>query len=181
MRIVRLAGVPDLFEPLQGLDDHEGLLNRVRPGSKGARGVLGIAVDLHLEPDRANLRAQKLRLERLRDERRLGAIAASQTRQRAVAGALLLDHRLEKNLGRGLHAEAFESLERIETRRQSGLHIAGSASVHPAVPDRRFVRITCPVLARSGGNDVDVTVENERTPFGDAWRIPCDDIVGVVI
>jgi hypothetical protein len=88
MRIADLAGVPDLFEPLQRPDDQESLLNGVRPGRKSGRGMLWIAIDLHLEPDWANLRAQKLRLERLGDEGRLGAIAASQTRQPAVAGAL---------------------------------------------------------------------------------------------
>ena len=57
----------------------------------------GIAAHLQAKPDHADLRAHHVAAGRFRNEAGIGAIAALQGRERADAGALLLDHGLKVN------------------------------------------------------------------------------------
>src|SRR6266852_5144626 len=97
-RIVAAPRVPVLLEPVQRLHDAVGGLDRV-----GARARLanmnGNAADMNLEPQDADLRADQLVPHRLRNQRGVGAVAAFQARERAVAGAFLLDDRLDVDVG----------------------------------------------------------------------------------
>src|SRR5437773_453210 len=65
---------------------------------------------------------------RLRNETSIGAVAARQRRQRAVAGALLLGHRLHVDVGGGPKVETAQRIEREHHRRDAGLHVVGAAT-----------------------------------------------------
>ena len=140
-----------------------------------------MAGDLDLEPHDADLRHGEHARRRLGNERGIGAIAALQAGQRAVAGAFLLDDRLLVDVGRRLVAQRAERAQRKDVEDEAGLHVARAAAIHPAVLDRGLERIARPHLVRPFGHDVDMAVQDQRRPFR-AGRPPgADHVPGVVV
>ena len=99
---------------------------------------------------------------RLRDEAGIGAIAALQGRERADAGALLLDHGLEMNARGRLQAGGLDRIQRIERADGARLHVAGAAAVHLAVLDDRRERRRLPHVERPGRHHVAMALQDQR-------------------
>jgi hypothetical protein len=163
--------VPLGFELLQRLDQMVGCGDRVRAGT-GLEHVHGMAAHFEAKPDHADLRAHHLAGRRLRNEAGVGTIAALQGRERASAGALLLDHGLKMNPRGRLEARGLDCVERIECADGTGLHVTGAAAVHPAVLHHRRKRRALPHLQRSGRDHVAMALQDQgfagvvRRPVG---------------
>ncbi len=121
-----------------------------------------MALHPDLEPQHAHVGAHQHVLLGFRDDHGIGAVAAQQRRQGAVAGAFLFDHRLEIDGGpRGIARRA-HGIVGVQIGNQPGLHVGRAATVHPAVDDGRVPRRAAPHVDRSGRHHVDVSVQDER-------------------
>ena len=121
-------------------DDRERRLDRVR-ALLCIAGVRRRARDVDVEPEHADLRDRDRRGERLGDHTRVRPEAADRALERAVAGALLLDDRLQ------LHRR-----ERREPEAASALHGArGSRRARPSCRRRRGRRASRRRARRENG------------------------------
>ena len=173
-----LHRVLDMAEPGMALrplvdarrEGHE-VGNVVIGGEDGAGAGLGLqhmnrlAENAQAEPDRAELGAKQLVLHRLGDQAGVGAVAALERRQRAVAGALLLAHRLDEHVARRGEAGVAERVEREHHGRDADLHVVGAAAMHEAVFDQRLERRMAPLLQRPRRHDVDMALKDEAASF----------------
>ncbi len=107
------------------------------------------AAHAQAEPHHADMGAGDGGVGRLRDQHRVGAVAAGQGGERAVAGAFLLRHGLHVDVGRRLQPGVADRVQREHHRRHALLHVAGAAAVQPLVPDRRLERRGGPQLRRA--------------------------------
>ena len=121
--VVDFLLVPLLLELAQLLDQAIGGLDGVRAGI-GLVDMDRVAGDLDLEPHHADLRDGERAARRLGNQRSLGAIATLQAGQRAVAGALFLDHRLLIDVGGRHVAQRTERAERKDIEDQPRFHVA---------------------------------------------------------
>ena len=122
--LVRVAAlVPGRLEPAQRRDDPVGGVDGVRAGAHVAH-MDGVAAHLDLKPQHAGVRPHELLLLGLRDQHRIGLVAAQMRHQRAVAGRFLLDDRLHVDGRGGLQPDPLERVEREEVRGMAGLHVA---------------------------------------------------------
>ena len=103
-RVLLAAAVPVLLQPVQRLHDAVGCLDRIGAG-RGFADMHRHAADMDLEPQHADLATDEPVPHRLGDEHGVGAVAALQAGEGAVAGALLLDHRLHMHVGGRLVAD----------------------------------------------------------------------------
>src|ERR1700677_4226514 len=127
--------------------------------------MLRVALDMDAKPDKADFRPHQLWLQRFRYESAVGVVATLQAGQRTVAGAFLFDDGLEMDRGRGREAGGANRVEGEQRSRKSGFHIAGAATVHPLSVDARLEgrrRPTTPVPCR---HDIDMAVEDQRSPM----------------
>ena len=145
------------------------------------RDMGGPAADLDLEPHDADIGAHQAVMGRLGDQRGVRVIAAHQARQRAVAGAFLFGDRLEVDMGRRLHARPFQRVKGEQIGRQAGLHVAGSAAVHPAVLDGGLIGREAPHVDRAGRHHVDMPVQDQRPADRLARTVGAHHIDRVVI
>jgi hypothetical protein len=113
---------------------------------------------------------------RLGDQRRVGAVAADQRGERAVAGALLLGDGLDVHVRGRLEAGGAERVHREDHRGDARLHVVRAAAVHPAVADRRAEGREAPHLRGAFGHDVDVALEDEAVPGGVPGAVGGDDL-----
>ena len=178
--VVRLPGVPLLFEFAELLDEAVRRLDGVGSGV-GLVDMHRMAGDLDLEPHDARLRDREHAGRWLRDEGGVGAVAALQAGERAVAGAFLLDHRLLVDVRRRHVAQRAQRAQREDVQDQPGLHVARTAPVHPAVLDVGVVGIAGPHLVRPLGHHVDVAVEDQRPALGIGGTPGADHVPGIVI
>ncbi|MPL60859.1 hypothetical protein SDC9_06421 [bioreactor metagenome] len=172
--------VPARLEPVQGLDQREGRLNRIRAAA-GIGDMGRQAAQMHLTPDHPELRGDEAFLEGLGDQCRIGAIAAQQTGKGAVAGAFLLDHRLHEDIGRRLQPERAQRIEREEVRGEPGLHVARAAAVKPAVLDAGREGRGAPHLLGACRHHIDMAVQDQRAALAAAAAMAADDVPGVLI
>ena len=98
-----------------------------------------------------------------------GTIAPSARSSRAIArppGArrLLLRDRVHDQVALEADAEPGEHLGGERHARDAALHVARPAAVHATVRDDGRERVVRPALARLDRDDVDVAVEQQRTP-----------------
>ena len=163
MAIAFRALVPFGLEVFQRLNQMIGRRDRIRAGA-GLEHMHGMAAHLETKPDYTDLRAHHLAGCRLRNETAVGAIAALQGRKRTDAGTLLLDHGLKVNSRGRLEARSPDRIECIECADGAGLHVAGAAPVHPAVPYNGRKRRRLPHLERSGRHHVAMTLQDQRFP-----------------
>ena len=111
MRVLDLARIPDDFELLQGLRSSRiGLLDGVGAAAEKAPdaccGSPSTSTRNQIGPTCARISSSVAR--RLGNEGGIGAIAALQAGERAIAGAFLLDHRLQIDIAARLQAKAGE-------------------------------------------------------------------------
>ena len=74
----------------------------------------------------------------------------------------ILDHGLEVNPPRRLEARRRDRIERIERADGPGLHVAGAAAIHPALPHHGRERRRLPHLKRTGRHDVAMPLQDQR-------------------
>ncbi len=140
------------------------------------RGVHGHAVDVDGHPHHAHLRAHQL-VAGLGNDRRVGGVALDQAGQRAVAGALLLDHRLQRDPRRRLVAQALQRAHRHRVGHDAGLHVVGAAPVQPVAVDPGLEGRARPQPLGADRHHVDVAVENQRAAAHRAFRVVhADDV-----
>ena len=159
--IVALPFVPPRFKTAQGPDQAKGCLDRVGAGSRLAD-VNRPAPHMDAEPDHADIRAHEHVVFGFRNDRRVRLVPAQQAGKRAVAGALLLGHRLDIDRGRRLVAEPFEGVEREDIGGKPRLHVAAAAPVKPVAVDARREGRIRPHVKRTGRDHVDVAIQDER-------------------
>ena len=138
--LVELAGVA-----AQRLDQAEGGEDGIG-AALALADVHGPAADAQAEPHDADGAAQDPGGGRLRDQAGVGAVAARQRRERAVAGRLLLGHGLHVDVGGGQIAGRAQRVEREHHGAHARLHVVGAAAVHAPVLDRSArtaARTTC--------------------------------------
>ena len=140
----------------------------------------GRAEHADLEPQHPDLGGPDRVLRRLGEDRGVGRVPGQHAGERAVAGALLLDHRLELHPPARGEAEALQAAHRADHRRQPRLHVAGAAPVHPLPLDARVVGVAAPQRDRLRADDVDVPVEDQRAAVGGAGRLPVGEHVGLL-
>jgi len=181
MRMGRLAGVPLRLERAQRGDHPEARLDGVRAGARLAD-MNRPARDADAKPQHAAIGAHELFVLRLGDQRGVGPVAPRHARQRAVARAFLLDHRLQMDRGGGLKTDPPKRVEREEIGGEPGFHVGRPAPVEPVALAARAERRRGPERGRSLRHDVDMAVEDQRTPRLGARTMRGDDIqrVGVI-
>lgn len=81
----------------------------------------------------------------------IGAIAAQQRRQRAIASALFLGDGLEIDIGAGLVAGAAQRLHGEAHGGHTRLHVIGAAPVEPAILHRAAIGREVPHFGRPSG------------------------------
>ena len=168
------------LEAAQGLDHRVGGLDGVGAVGVGEAGVRGRAEHADLEPQHADLGGPDRVLRRLGEDRGVGRVPGQHARERAVAGALLLDHRLELDLCARGEAEALEAAHRADHRRQPRLHVARAAPVHPLAVDARVVGLPAPQRDGLRADHVDVPVEDQGAPVGGPGRLPVGEHVDLL-
>ena len=135
----------------------------------------GKAAHLQAKPDHTYLRAHQLAAGRLRDETGIRPIAALQRRERADAGALLLDDGLKMDTRGRPEAGSPDRVEGIERANGARLHVAGAASIHLAVADNRRKGRRLPHVQRTGRNDVAMALHDQRPSRVTRRPIGADD------
>jgi hypothetical protein len=103
--------------------------------------------------------------DRLRDQARIGAIAAHQRRQRAVAGAFLLGDGLQVDAALRRVTCGPDRIERVNHRRHASLHILRAAAVHPAVAHHTVKRRKIPEVNRAFRHHVDMALHDQAASF----------------
>ncbi len=161
MQIAPGALVPFGLELFQRPNEMIGRGDRIGAGAC-LEHMHGETPHLEAKPDDADLRAHHLAGCRLGNETGIGTIAALQGRERADAGALLLDDRLKMYPRGRLEARGPDRIERVERADGAGLHIAGAAAIHPAVLHDRRERRRLPHLERSGRDHVAMSLQDQR-------------------
>jgi hypothetical protein len=157
MRIGAAAFIPAFLQRMQCLHQAIGGFDRIRAAA-GFAHVHRLAAHVDLEPDHADLGAHHLIPHRLRNQRGVRAIATCDARQRAVAGAFFLDHRLHVDFGCRRQADAIERVEREQIGGDPGFHIAGPAPVKPAGVLAGLERRRAPHVERADRHHVHVAV-----------------------
>ena len=173
--VARILGVPALLESLERRDQVEGGLDGVDPG-RGVEHVGRLAAHSHAKPHHPHLGRHQALLEGLGDDRGVGLVAARQAGERAVAGAFLLDHRLQIDRRGGLHADVAERLERHGVGDDAGFHVANAAAVEAAVAHHRLEGRVGPHVLGSGRHHVDMAVEDQRAPGVTPRLVDADDV-----
>ncbi len=129
------------------------------------------AGELNEHPEHTHLRAHQALAQRLGNHHGIkgrqlaGAHRAGERghgSQRAVAGVLFFEHRVEADRAGGLHAEILQRLIGGERADDAGLHVARAAAEQPAVLDKRCVGRLAPHRLRTGGDHVQVAIEQHR-------------------
>ena len=156
------ALVPVGLELLQRVDQIIGRHDRIGADA-GLENVCREAAHLDAKPDHADLRADHGLAGRLRDEAGVGAVTALQGRERADAGALLLDHGLKMDSRGRFQAGGRDRIERIERADGARLHVAGAPAIHPAVLNGRRERRRLPHVERARRNDVAMALQDQRS------------------
>ena len=174
MSVLAPARVPRLFQLAQRADDAIGGIDGVRARAHLAH-MDRMAAHLDLEPEHADIGAHDRLLGRLGDQRGIGLVAAQMRHQRAVAGRLLLDHRLDVDGRGGLQADAAQRVEREDVRRSARLHVGAAAAIHPVAVDSRLEGRLAPHVLRSGRHDVDVRLQDQRAAVLLARPMDADD------
>ena len=138
----------------------------------GALGVRTLAVDGDARPHDADLRLERPVAERLRDDGRVARVAAVEGGERAVARALLLDHRDQAEVAAEAHAGVPQGARGEDHRRDAGLHVRGAATPHAAVGDLGRPRVTASSGARASAGTTSMWPwkTSERPPSPAASR-----------
>ena len=95
--------------------------------------MAGHARDAHLEPQHAHLRGRDRGAEGLADHGGVRHVAGQERLERAVARALLLDHRLQVDGGVGRHPQPPQAPDGAEDGGEAALHVGGAAAVEPVI------------------------------------------------
>jgi hypothetical protein len=143
-------------------------------------GVHRHAVDVERQPHHAHLRAHQ-HVQRFGDQGRVGGVAVQQAGQRAVAGALLLDHALQHHARRRLPAQALQRLQGHRVGHDAGLHVVGPAAVQPVAVDPGLEGRPRPQLLGAHRHHVDVAVEDQRASAHRARLVHADHVDAAVV
>ena len=172
--------VPARDHRLQALEQAEAGLDGV-DAAGGVEHVRGPSLHLQGDPGHAHLRAQDGVVEGLRDDGGVGAEAVVQAGQRAVAGALLLDHRLQEYRRGRAAAQALHGPEGGDGGGDARLHVARAATVQAVAVDARLEWRRRPELLHPHRHHVDVAVEDQRAAAALRARpVRADDVVVAV-
>ena len=125
----------------------------------------------------AHLRRGDRPTERLGDDGRVGRVPREHRLQRTVAGALLLDDRLDVDGRARRQAEITQAFHGPEDRRQPAFHVGGTATVEPIVLDVCRERVASPLRPGLRTHHVDVPVEDQAEPADRSDRRPRGDDV----
>ena len=180
MRLRPRASVPFRRQRIERIDERIGAADCVRSGAR-VGDMHGLAAHADAEPQHADLRAREAEIGRFRHEHRVGAVAALQRRKRAVAGAFLLDHRLQEEIGRRPVSRALQRLDREDRGDRARFHVARAAPVHPAVAHDGFERRRVPHLVRAFRHHVAMPLQDKRTPLRFRAAQRADDAVGILV
>ena len=136
---------------------------------------------LDLAPEHADPARQDAQVGGLDDDGRVPHDACADRRQGAVPAALLLDRTNKGDRRRpGVGIDRQERLEGERGHRQASLHVARTAPCHPPVAHVRDERRGRPQALVSGGDDVQVAVQEQGSGTGRAEPAHDDAAVGVL-
>ncbi len=123
----------------------------------------GVAGDGDVEPQHPDLGGREGGAERLDHDAGVGRVAGGHAGQSAVAAALLLDHRLQRQPACRLDPDPAQRGRSHHRRDQPRLHVARAAPVHPVAVDGGAERRRAPQAVGLGADHVDVAVEDQRS------------------
>ncbi|KAG1251409.1 hypothetical protein G6F68_012284 [Rhizopus microsporus] len=182
MSVLAFAAIPAFFQFVHRLDHEDGFLDGVGARARERRRrVLGVAVDQHLEPHGPDLGAHQHRQQRFGNECGIGAVAALQAGQRAVAGALFFHHGLQEHVGRRLQPYPAQRVQRRHAGDEARFHVTRAASVHPAVDDSGIVGVAAPLRPGPHGHHVDMAVQDQRPALAGARAVGAYHVERVVV
>src|ERR1019366_10388629 len=139
--------------------------------------MLRVALDMDAKPNEANFRPHQLWLQRFRNKSAVGVVATLQAGKRTVAGAFLFDNGLEMDGCRGSEACRANRVEGKQRPRKPGFHIACAATVHPLSVDARLEGWRRPAIPVPCRHNIDMAVEDQRTPIAMRRTIRSNNIV----
>ena len=124
--------------------------------------VDGVSGDPDAESQRARLHRANVQPGGLGDDGGVGLETIDDGGERADSAAFFANHAFQEHIGRRTESQGLQNPHRIKAGRESGLHIAGAATVELA-----FLDLAAPGRARpqrfvARGHDVHVAVEDER-------------------
>ena len=138
------------------------------------------AGDFKGQPHHAELGAQQA-ITRLGDDRGIGVITLHQTGERAIAGALFLDHRLQIDRGGRLQADRLQRPEGVQPGDDAGLHVGRAAPVEPVALDARRKGRRGPHRVVADRHHIDMPVENQRSALDLARPVNAHHIRATVV
>ena len=125
--------------------------------------------------------SEQVEAGRLEQDDGVGEMPGAAGGERAVAGALLLDHGEHREVARDrVRIDSCTRFEREPAHGEAGLHVAAAAAVQPAVAPHRLERRRRPLREVTRGHDVDVAVEQQRRPRVAAGATG-DDVVAALV
>ena len=133
--------------------------------ARGFSTWVGTPLDPQPEPECAHLTAIDLCTKGFRDQHEIAGIALVQAGQRAIAGAFLLDDRLQGQREVDTQARLPNRLDRHDHGSDTRLHVASPAAIKPAVLAPGFPGRTCPGVMGLGRHHVQVAVEYQMFAF----------------
>ena len=151
---------PGVFHLRQSIDDLHGFFNGADAQPFGA-GVVGFSLKFHPEEHEAHMGQDQLPAGALAVHHAVCADAVHGRLHGTVTAALLVTHGGDGHVPGQLISRILEKLHRQGGGQQPGLHIRGTQTVQPAVPDGRFMGWGLPVRFIACGHGVDMAVEHD--------------------
>ena len=136
------------------------------------------AADAQAEPHHADMGAGDGGVGRFGDQHGVGAVAAGQGGEGAVAGALLLGHGLHMDVRGQLKPGGADGVEREHHRRHALLHVAGAPPVQPFAFGVAAERRSRPQSVRPGRHHVDMALDDEAAADRRGSPACADDLHG---
>ena len=116
-----------------------------------------------------------------RDDHRVGRWQRQHGRQRPVAGAFLLDHRLHLHHAGGLQPGEAEGLERHAVGDDPRLHVPRAAPIHASATDIGDERRRRPHVRRAFRHHVDMALQRQAAAATTAGLVHRHDVVATLV
>src|SRR6266853_3028004 len=127
------------------------------------RRVCGAAVNANSKTQGAGSRGTQRHSRWFQNHRGIGSITTQQRCQSSHSSRLFPDNTLNEYVSAGFQAKLLKRRHRRDSGCETAFHVARTAPPQPVVANVAAPRTTGPGAIVSGGNDIHVSVENQRS------------------